>query len=258
MSKKNRTPSQTSIYHIIFRGINQQIIFEEDYDYTRFLQILGQTQQNHPFELYAYCLMDNHIHLLIKAESLETLETIVKSFTASFVFWYNAKYKRSGHLFQARFYSEAVESTTYFLNAIRYIHNNPVNACITNDPNCYAWSSSRYYSHAISNNTISINTQTAIDICGSNDALLRFLSAPNNDQCLDVAQPNYHVDDESAKDIILQFSGCTSLNEFILLPHEKQTELIREFRQSRLSIRQISRLCGISRRTIERIPVNVT
>ena len=111
------------------RGINRQNIFEEEDDYERFLDILKACKSKSDCKLYAYCLMGNHFHLLLKVEK-EDLEMIIKRLAGSYVYWYNLKYRRCGHLFQDRFISEAVETDPYLLTVIRYIHHNPVKAGI--------------------------------------------------------------------------------------------------------------------------------
>ena len=88
--------------------------------------------------------MGNHIHLLIK-EGTEPLEQIFKRICGRFVYWYNIKYCRVGHLFQDRFKSEPVDSESYFFTVIRYIHQNPVKAGLYNRVEDYAYSSYMEY-----------------------------------------------------------------------------------------------------------------
>jgi len=88
--------------------------------------------------------MSNHIHLVLK-EGEEDLGTVFKRIGASYVYWYNWKYNRSGHLFQDRFKSEPVEDDTYFLTVLRYIHQNPIKAGITGNISNYPWSSYAEY-----------------------------------------------------------------------------------------------------------------
>ena len=92
------------------------------------------------FFLYAYCLMDNHIHLLIR-EGEESLATTMKRINASYAFYFNQRYQRVGHLFQDRFKSEPIENEQYFLAAVRYIHNNPVKAGLVERAEQYKGSS---------------------------------------------------------------------------------------------------------------------
>ena len=111
----------------MLRGINQQQIFEDEEDNLRFLETLFKYKQQCGYEIYAYCLMGNHVHILLK-EGKEDLTLVLKRIAGSYVYWYNWKYHRSGHLFQDRFKSEPVENDIYFLTVIRYIHQNPVKA----------------------------------------------------------------------------------------------------------------------------------
>jgi REP element-mobilizing transposase RayT len=113
----------------MIRGINRQAIFEDDEDRIRFIDTLREYKDISKYEIYGYCLMDNHIHLLIK-EIDESISLIIKRISSSYVHWYNTKYERLGHLFQERFRSEVVEDDGYFLTVLRYIHQNPVKAKI--------------------------------------------------------------------------------------------------------------------------------
>ena len=105
MPRTARRRSGTGIYHIMMRGINRQRIFEDDEDNRMFLQFLLKYKNQCGYKILAYCLMGNHIHLLMK-EGDEPLEIVFKRMGAGFVNWYNVKYQRTGHLFQGRFKSE--------------------------------------------------------------------------------------------------------------------------------------------------------
>ena len=108
----------------MIRGINQQNIFSVDEDYEKFIAILAKYHKKSEYEIYAYCLMGNHVHLLIK-EGREALPHAMKRIGTSYVSWYNWQYNRKGHLFQDRYKSEPVEDDVYFLTVLRYIHQNP-------------------------------------------------------------------------------------------------------------------------------------
>ena len=144
MSRQARKPSESGIYHVMLRGINKQQIFIDEEDYEKFLWVLKDTKEISEYKLYAYCLMDNHIHLLIKVEK-EPLHIIFKRIGNRFVYWYNAKYQRIGHLFQDRYKSEAVENEEYFLTVLRYIHQNPLKAGICENVSDYKYSSYNEY-----------------------------------------------------------------------------------------------------------------
>ena len=125
MARQARQQSQSGIYHLILRGINKQVIFEDHEDRGKFLWCLRYYKESGQYQVYGYCLMSNHIHLLIK-EGQEPIATTMKRIGVSYVSWFNRKYERCGHLFQDRFRSRPVESDEYFLTVLRYIHQNPV------------------------------------------------------------------------------------------------------------------------------------
>ena len=96
MPRISREKSRSGIYHIMLRGINRQTIFEDAKDNGRFLDTLKEYRDVSGYKLYAYCLMGNHAHLLLKEEQ-EDLSTIMRRIGASYVYWYNMKYERCGH-----------------------------------------------------------------------------------------------------------------------------------------------------------------
>src|SRR5699024_4340473 len=97
MARKLRKKSMNRIYDIMLRGVKQQIIFEDREDRVRLLRTISKCKKVSKFELYAYCLMNNHVHLLIK-ETEESISKVVQRISTGYVLWYNNKYERSGHL----------------------------------------------------------------------------------------------------------------------------------------------------------------
>lgn len=133
MPRQARMKSKTGIYHVIVRGISQQNIFHDEEDFMKYLEMLERVKKKSGFKLYGYCLMGNHVHLLIH-ESQDELSVVMKGLGISYAWWYNWKYKRTGHVFQDRYKSECVEDDTYLLTVIRYIHQNPVKAGMVTKP----------------------------------------------------------------------------------------------------------------------------
>ena len=226
----------------MLRGINQQQIFEDSEDYEKFLQVLKDCKAISEFELYAYCLMGNHIHLLIK-EKKEPIEQIVKRIGARFVYWYNIKHQRVGHLFQDRFKSEPVETDEYFLTVIRYIHKNPIKAGICKRIREYPYSSYAEYSKDI----FDIIDDGFVFGIIPKEEFSEFNEMDSSELCLDIeANPIVKVTDEQAKNIIQQYSKCTSTADFQKLDIKSRDHYLKLFREKGLSIRQIARLTGIS------------
>ena len=130
MSRLARQISSTGLYHIIFRGVNKQHIFEEDADYLKLLGILKQLKTEMNFKIYVYCFMSNHVHILLHEKEMGQISLIMKRTLTKYARWFNIKYSRSGALIANRYKSQPVEVDPYFLNVVRYIHQNPLKAKI--------------------------------------------------------------------------------------------------------------------------------
>ena len=144
MPRHKRKKGEFSTYHIIQRGNERKDIFLSDEDKTRFIETLLRMKSKYNFLLYAYCFMDNHIHLIIY-DNGNDISQLMKSINTSYVFYFNRIYRRCGHLFQDRFKSEIIEDDVYLLEVSKYIHNNPVKAGIVEKPEEYKWSSYNFY-----------------------------------------------------------------------------------------------------------------
>ena len=140
--RKVRVWHQGAIYHVMERGIRRQEIFKEKEDYQVFLLQLKKTVEKYNCLIHAYCLMTNHIHLLIETDTYPIGKTI-KDLAGGYAIYFNSKYGYRGHLFEDRFKSGLVETDSYFLQSGKYIHLNPIKAGMTEKPEDYPWSSYR-------------------------------------------------------------------------------------------------------------------
>ena len=189
-------------------------------------------------------LMGNHIHLLLK-EGKESLTQIFKRIAGSYVYWYNWKYHRSGHLFQDRFKSEPVDDDSYFLTVLRYIHQNPTKAKLCKDVEDYPYSSMReYVKHPVLSDTSFGLSMLPLQ------EFVEFHRQPNDDQCLEIDDKK-RLTDEDARVLILKIAKCRNAAEFQQLKKPERDECIRKLHDKGISIRQISRLTGISKRIVE-------
>lgn len=248
MSRKARAKSASGIYHVMLRGINQQQIFEEDDDYNKLIQIIAEYKETSEFELYAYCLMSNHIHLLIK-ERKEPLQQVIKRIGTKFVYWYNTKYQRAGHLFQDRYKSEAVEDWRYLKTVLVYIHRNPLKSGICKNIIDYKYSS---YSEYLTETKI-VDTELIME----NWDIEQFKEAHRKDvveKCLDVEEEHkIRLTDEQASEILKKIAKCKNTTEFQALEIKQRDKYIIKLKQKGLSIRQISRLTGTPKGIVERL-----
>ena len=245
MPRIARTKSNTGIYHVVLRGINRQRIFEEDQDNKKYLETIKRYRKTSGYEVYAYCLMSNHIHLLMK-EGKEDLGITFRRIGASYVYWYNWKYSRRGHLFQDRYKSEVVETDSYFLTVMRYIHQNPIKAGIVKEIQTYPWSSSKEYTKKAE----ICDTGFALGLFSANlkEALYlwkKFNQENNNDICLEFDH-RVRLNDLEAAELIQNITGVKSPGEIQNFEKYKRNNVIKKFKRKGLSIRQIERLTGVS------------
>lgn len=190
MPRKARKLSSTNIYHVMIRGNRKQDIFLEDEDRFRFTKILKKVKQKREYELFAYCLMNNHVHLLIK-EKDEQLSQIMKRINVSYVTYFNQKYRQIGHLFQGRFKSEPIEDETYLLTVLSYIHNNPLNAFIVKNLEEYPWSSYCLYAKKLSHQDVLIDGESILS-----------LFSPDKERAIDLFIQYHHQNMQKKSDII--------------------------------------------------------
>lgn len=252
MVRVSREKSKTGIYHVMLRGINRQNIFEDDEDRYKFLEILKYFKSICKYELYSYCLMSNHIHILLQ-ELDDTVSVAIKRISASYVLWYNRKYDRSGHLFQERFKSEPVNDDGYFIRVLRYIHLNPIKAGITTNILETRWTS--HYEYISEPNLIDIdlilelfspNRDNAIDL------YVKYINEDNEDECLDLENKIILSDNDILT--YLKSLGIQNVSALQQMDIVSRNDTIKKIKKlDAVSLRQISRITGISKSVIGRI-----
>jgi len=130
------------IYHVINRGNNRQPVFQKKGDFEAFLKALAELKERKPFELYGYCLLNNHFHLLIRPVQT-SISRIMQSLLVSHTQRYHRNHHSGGHVWQGRFKSPVIQNDEHLLAVLRYIEANPLRAKIVEHAEDYAWSSYR-------------------------------------------------------------------------------------------------------------------
>ncbi|SMD03932.1 transposase [Sporomusa malonica] len=143
MARKPRVHYEGAIYHVIARGNNRSRVFETDEEKGKYLEILSDYKKRYSFQLYAYVIMDNHVHLLIQIGK-DPLAKIMQGIQQRYTQYYNWQHKHSGHVFEQRYKALLCEKESYVMTLICYIHQNPVRANILEGVN-YRWSSHPSY-----------------------------------------------------------------------------------------------------------------
>ena len=142
MSRPLRIAFPGAVYHVTSRGNARQDIVSDDRDRAQFLTILGHVVERYAWRCHAYCLMDNHYHLLIETPK-PTLSQGMRQLNGLYTQAYNRRHRRVGHLFQGRFTAILVEKEPHLLELCRYVVLNPVRAKAVPHPRRWAWSSYR-------------------------------------------------------------------------------------------------------------------
>ncbi len=249
MPRTARKKSKSEIYHIIMRGINRQTIFEDEEDCAQFLATLKRYKEKSGYQVYAYCLMGNHVHLLMKT-GIEPLEQVMRRLCGSYVYWYNNKYQRIGNLFQDRFKSEPIEDDQYFQTVQRYIHQNPVKAGLVKHIEEYKWSS--FHEYVNQGDLININFLLEMMSGEREKKVQKFIEYTNDiseHECLDIdSESKPRIRDEEARVIIktvCNLKNSIDLQQLDCLTRNMYLRMLKQ--RYNLSIRQIERLTGINR-----------
>ena len=248
MPRAARSHSNSGIYHVMLRGINRQQIFEDNEDNLFYLRLLKEYKHKCGYKIFAYCLMGNHIHLLIKVEK-DPLERVFRCIGARFVYWYNTKYKRTGHLFQDRYKSEAVENIQYLYTVISYIHQNPVKAGLCHLPEEYIYSSFREYL-----GRPDLVDMDSVEQYITRETVIEQTRKPVNEKCLEMTNiPDTHVTEQQAKQIMKKITNCDNVAEFQSLSSKERNRYLLELKRARISIRKICRLTGASYYIVQKV-----
>ena len=244
MPRYERKASSTGIYHVMLRGINKQLIFEEREDYEKILAIIAEVKEISGFKLYAYCLMGNHLHLLMKV-GIEPLGQIFKRIGARYVWWFNWKYGRSGHLFQDRYRSEPVENNEYFMMVLAYIYQNPVKAGICRRPEDYEWCSRQRLGDCAVVDEKELFDIVPLELIKEREA---------EEVTADLLEPRLGrgmaLSDDEVIGQLKALGNVKDASGFQSLNREMQREIVLKLREKGASVRQIARTSGLGREII--------
>jgi putative transposase len=251
MPRIARIKSKTAVYHIMMRGNNRQKVFHTAADKDRMTEIIFKKITEDEATLYAYCIMDNHQHLVMK-EGKTPISQTIKRIGTSYAWFYNKKYGKVGHVFQDRFKSEAIESEKRLLAAVRYVHMNPVKAGIA-DLETYKWSSYHNYLGSkaeFSEGTKQILLISSHDLNQARDAFTKFHSDKSDEDFIDIKE----LSREEAAKLIDDYlkKACISKDQL----KSKDNRLIRETlveelaQRSEFSLREIASVLGLNREIV--------
>lgn len=221
MPRIARQKSGDSIYHVMSRSISEVDLFKDDEDKVVYLSKIRKYQKAHMFRVYCYCLMDNHLHLIIDANGAD-ISTIMQSINFSYAQYFNRKHKRHGHLFQDRFKSKIIPDERYLLTATAYIHNNVLDiAEFATCPEKYMFSSLGIYTGVKKDPYELVNDHFIKDFYGINNRVSRHyykeLVLNSNDNGLkdEIEFENEGTEYKSCRKILVRNFKVESIIEFV-------------------------------------------
>ena len=247
-----REYSKSNVYHVIIRGNDKQNLFYDNQDRYVFLDRLKQSKEKFEFKIYSYCLMNNHVHMVIKIQK-EFLSKMMNVLENRYAQYLNKKLNRTGHLYENRFYSKEIENQEYFKKCCKYIHRNPEKANIEKTER-YMWSSFREY--LLEKDNI-IDRNTLLHYYDGNLENLVNDTLKNNDidDIFDFGEfeiKNKLKDDELTEIILKKYRIASPL-EITLMEESKIKEIIKELAKVKnISIDQICRVTRVKRYWIKK------
>lgn len=255
MGTHTRRKSDVSIYHVMQRGVGRRLIFEDDVDRQRFLEILDVSLADADVSLMAWCLMDNHTHLLLSGE-LRAIGSAMQRLGQTYARYFNIRHDRVGHLFQDRYKSVAVDDEPQLLTAMRYIHRNPVEEGLTKTCR-YRWSSYVDYLGMRKDRPVRLDTSVLEGLLPTKGEVERFHDAVRRELPKRTTRPVgvSPLPKPSESEAIETLSSVLDAEGLERMPEAdrwKRNTIIRRLKERGLSIRQIERLTGIGRNIIQR------
>ena len=249
MARAARVRSESGFYHVILKGNGRQILFECDADRLGFLKLLRGSFLECDITLLAWCLMDNHVHLLVE-DARDVLSSAMQKVATTYALQYNTRSGHIGHVFQQRLRSFPIEGDSYLLEAMRYIHNNPAKAGIASAAS-YRWSSYHEYLGESLWGQRFADTRVLLGMLGGVDEFANF----SLDETVgDGYQPNLRprIPDDTAAEVLAGILDDLPPSLLKSVERGRRDAVLLELKTAGLSIRQIERLTGIGRNIVAR------
>lgn len=258
MARQARIQSPTNYYHIMVRGNNREHIFNNPHEKRYYLEVLKEQIEDDLIQIAAYCIMDNHVHIVVEADILN-LTKAMKSINIKFAMKINKQKNRIGHVFQDRYKSEVIYNDAHLHQVIRYVHNNPIKAKITKSLNQYKWSS---YNEYINKCDIINLEQKSFVLDYFKGSLERFQSFHNEDDVNEYLEIKEDIETQRldrGQELISNYfkeHGISENKQIINNPYHLDIIIKKLLKKSKLSHRKIAELLEINRGDVHRVKIN--
>lgn len=240
-----RKLGESGFYHVVTKGNGSQVIFEETKDRIRYLRTLEDAVDANDVRIHAYCLMENHIHLLVQSECA-CLSPFMKQLNETYAMYFMKATERVGHVFQRPFWSEPISNDAYFLSALRYIHANPEPAGICKAAD-YPWSS--YWAHMGEPSFVEVDFTR--NLLGGKEQFERFsMSGGKYAIPFPHSKLHRHLAVDELAQIALALIGRATLNELRAMSPKLRKPHIAKMREAGFTENEIIRVTGLGRASV--------
>lgn len=247
MPRLARRIGASGFYHITIRGNGHQILFESDADRQFFLKLLERYGQQYGIEYLAWCLMDNHIHLLMLDPSFNQSKAL-HDIGGVYAAYFNRSYDHVGSVFQSRFTNIPIETDNQLLQTMRYIHQNPLKPGLSQSLD-YRWSSYDEYIHG---GTIT-STNRILEMLGGIEEFREYCSQYDEETRLMIDRATSgRLTDSEAVERAKQILGEELFLKLSRLAKRDRDDCLKALSQYGLNISQIARITGIGRFIVQR------
>lgn len=238
---------ESGFYHVVTKGDGNQIIFENARDRETYLDLLESCVEEFDVDVHAYCLMGNHVHLLLEENrERRDLSAFMKKLNESYAMYFGRTSERIGHVFKDRFWSEPVESDEYFLSAVRYIHANPETAGIC-PMHKYPWSSYRAYCGGGS----FVKTGFCLELLGGIEAFRTFnASGGNYAKPFATSKLSKHLSPDELTHVALSLLGRQTLSTIRQMTPKERIPHVMKLASAGFTESEIARLTGLGRQAV--------
>ncbi len=244
MPRLARNSNQSGFFHIMVQGIDKSYIFQTEEQKKEYVKLMIKHKENSGVNVNAYCVMDNHTHMLLFTENVTNISNYMKKLNTSYGVYYNKTNDRVGFVFRNRFQSQYITDESYLINCIKYIHMNPVRAGKVENEARYRYSS--YQDYFKRKESYVIDKENLIEIFGEENMRKRIQMATDEIEIMDIEreEENFHI-------AVKQYLRETKLNlQTIKVDKDKMIELYQYLKGKKYKQIQLARLLNMSPKTL--------
>ncbi len=247
MPRLPRNIHKAGFFHIMVQGINKSYIFQTEMQKKEYIKLMKECNKKIDIKIIAYCIMDNHSHIMIYSENITNISSYMKSLNTRYGIYYNKTNDRIGFVFRNRFQSQYIDDKNYLINCIKYIHMNPVKAGKTLKEEDYKYSS---YNEYFKNKKFILNKEPLIKIFIDKKSILKRIETANDKiEVMDIER-----DEENFKIAIQEYLRKNKLNLGEIKNNKNKIIEIAEYlKNKRYKQVQLAKILEINPKTLSRI-----